>query len=145
MRIGRSTQSSNSSEKIPTVRFCDLVARPELYDNKVVRVRASYLANFESAMFYDLKCNDRENYVEPTLACDTDESCKAIRDTISKNLEGDPFGGARVELVMLGLLKRAKSGHRFGGQDGFRLGFAITRIEKTIPIPSNTPMPRGKQ
>jgi hypothetical protein len=145
MSIGQSTQSSESSEKIPTVPFCDLVARPELYDNKVVRVRASYFANFESDMFYDLKCNNKENYVWPILDCDTDESCKAMRDILNKNLEGDPFSGMRVELVMVGRLKRAKSGHRYGVQDGFRLGFAVTRIEQAIPIPSKTPMPRGKQ
>ncbi len=139
MSIGQSTHSSTNSEKIPTVSFCDLVAQPKLYANKVVRVRASYFANFESNMLYDLVCNSKENHIWFMLDCGSDESCKAMRDTLNKNLEGDPFSGMRVELVIVGRLKRPKSGHRYGVQDGFRLAFAVMRIEQAISIPSDTP------
>src|SRR4051812_17666124 len=40
-------QPSSFSEEIPTVSFCDLLAHPELYKDRVVRVRAVYVANFE--------------------------------------------------------------------------------------------------
>src|SRR6266404_1286583 len=139
MTIGQSS-SSNSSEKIPTVSFCDLVTHPELYVNKLVRVRASYFANFESNMLYDLGCKNKENHVWFMLDCGTDESCKAVRETLDKNLKGDPFSGMRVELIVVGRLKCPKAGHRYGVQNGFRLGFAVTRIEQAIPIPENTPM-----
>jgi hypothetical protein len=142
--MGQSVDSSTSSKKMPTVYFCDLVAHPELYENKIVRVRASYFANFESNLLYDLECNSKENHVWFMLDCDTDESCKAMRDILNKNLEGDPFSGMRVELVIVGQLKRPKSDHRQGMQNGFRLEFAVTRIEQAIPIPLNTPMPVDK-
>jgi hypothetical protein len=137
----QSTSNSTSSEKIPTVSFCDLVAHPELYHDKVVRVRAIYFANFESNMLYDPGCNRKENRVWFILDCDTDESCKAMRAKLDKSLEGDPFSGVRAELVMIGRLKLPTPSHRYGVQSGFRLGFAVTQIEEAIQIPSNASMP----
>jgi hypothetical protein len=124
-----------------------------LYEEKLVRVRVGYVSNLEWAILYDLKCNSGENYVWPVYD-ETDETCKAMLETLDKSLEGDPFGGSCVELVVVGRLKGSqKSGRRYGGQSalrygpqrGLRLGFSISRIEEALPIPSTVPMPWAKR
>src|SRR5215471_1494616 len=64
-----------------TVAFCELVKHPESYENRLVRVRASYVSNFESSMLYDLRCDSRENHVDLIPDCSSEESCKLMRET----------------------------------------------------------------
>jgi hypothetical protein len=135
--------STLPEQEIPTVKHCDLVNYPERYDQKIVRTQTSYFGTFDSAFLYDLTCNDKEHYTLPALDCQTDESCKPMQDIFNKNLEGDPFSGERVELIIVGRFKGPdKSGRRYGGQREFRFRFEIQRIEKAIPIPEKTPWPR---
>src|SRR5947207_14705388 len=75
-------QPSSFSEEIPTVSFCDLLAHSELYKDRVVRVRAVYVANFESSVLYDARCTSKENRVWFTLECNTDGSCKTLRERL---------------------------------------------------------------
>jgi hypothetical protein len=50
---------SVSASPKPQVTFCELVSNPELYNGKVVTVRATYKYGFEWQMLYCLDCLDK--------------------------------------------------------------------------------------
>ena len=139
-----SQSTQPAKEPIPTVAFCDLVTRPESYLGKVVRLRAIYFANFESAFLYDVNCRNSKDYVE--LICGA-ESCKAMQEKIDKTSHGDPFGGVQSALTLVGQLKYPET--RYAEIDGkrvveikkYRLDFVIKQIEQAEPVPPDTPMP----
>lgn len=132
----------HSGQDVPTVNFCDLVSHPEDYNNKTVRVRAKYLTTFEWDMLYDLKCTGKENYIQPYLDCSSDESCRPLKETLGRNLSGDPFTGSRAELVVIGRVKIIeKAGRSPGELKKTRTGLYITQIVYTARIPSDEPLP----
>ena len=53
-----SAQDASTPNEIPTVSFCELVAHPEAYDQKVVRVSVVYLAAFEGSIMREQSCKD---------------------------------------------------------------------------------------
>ena len=44
------------NDKALEIRFCDLLANPERFDKKLVKVRAIYVSGFEASYFYDPPC-----------------------------------------------------------------------------------------
>jgi hypothetical protein len=48
-------QSAPASQ-ISVVRYCDLLAKPEAYDGKQIRLRAEYDSGWEHSVFADDKC-----------------------------------------------------------------------------------------
>lgn len=70
----------SNSQQPQNVLFCDLIKDAERYENKLVRVRPSFVVNFESIVLYDSRCNERGNQVELTLDCSSDENCKEMRN-----------------------------------------------------------------
>jgi hypothetical protein len=53
----RAQSSLKSSPDIPTVDYCELLRRPELYDQRIVRVRTAYVrSGSERSTFNDSRC-----------------------------------------------------------------------------------------
>lgn len=130
------TNKPTLSDDIRTVLFCELVRHPELYADKLIRVSATYVSTFELRLLYDPKCEDKENNVWPFFACESEQACKTMRETLDKNVSGDPFSGNRAQLIIIGRLRGPKAKHRYGVQDGCRLAFSIERIERANPLHS---------
>jgi len=131
-----------SDQDVPAVDFCDIVAHPEDYNNKVVRIQAKYLTTFESDMLYELRCIGKDHYIQPYLDCDSQESCRLLKENLNKDLSGDPFTGSRAELIMIGRIRIIeKSGRSARELKKTKLGFYITKIVHTMQIPSSEPLP----
>ena len=133
------SQSLSTPPEIRTVDFCKVIHSPELYDGKMIRIRAVWLQNFEWSWLYAYgldTCDSQKNFIRPFLDC-ADDACKEMRDILNKNLEGDPFDGARVGLVLVGRFHYRREPLKNGeGQNGawyFKLG--VTRIEGVKKIP----------
>lgn len=56
-------QEMKTPEDIPTVEYCDLVREPTSYDQKIVRVKVTYVVGFEASIMYDLTCGRRNTWV----------------------------------------------------------------------------------
>lgn len=132
------SQTPSAPSEIQTVDFCKVIHSPELYDGKMIRIRAIWLQNFEWSWLYAYgldNCDSQKNFIRPFLDC-SDEACKEMQDIINKNLEGDPFDGARVGLVLVGRFhyrrEPLKNGERQNGVWYFKLG--VTRIEEVKKI-----------
>src|SRR5690242_2933921 len=78
--IAVSTNNFVNSQLPQNVAFCDLVKQAETYENKLVRVRASFISNFESNVLYDVDCYDKDTQVELILDCPSDSSCKEMQE-----------------------------------------------------------------
>jgi hypothetical protein len=146
--FSQTDQASNT--KFTAVQFCDLIRNPDQYENKLVLLRVSYVSTTPDwEALYDLNCADKEKapkdkYIRPKLDCNDENSCKEIRDVISRNLELHKSGSWRCEFIMTGRLERRKldQGNIFTGN--FPLRFAIKSIEQAIRIPPEIPMPWDK-
>ena len=102
------TNNFINSQLPQNVVFCDLVKQAETYKNKLVRVRASFILNFESNVLYDVDCYDKDSPVELILDCPSESSCKELQENLDKSLNGDPFSGMRADLVIVGRLRGVK-------------------------------------
>ncbi len=130
----RSATIISGLREIPTVSFCELVSHPDAYERKTVRVRATFISNFESNLLFDPKCSGKKNMVWFMLDCETDATCDVLRQTLTSNLQGDPFSGEQGDFLFIGQLKFPKPGQRFGVQGGFRLGFSVSQIEQVDSV-----------
>lgn len=123
---------SNAELEVITVRFCDLVTRPDHFDGKVIRVQAIYESTWEWVRLYDRSCRTRNNYIRPVFECNTIESCEIVRRTLERDIVGNPFKGQRVGITAIGRFRSAsKSTRKFGVLGGFRFQLEIARIENT--------------
>ena len=139
--IAVSTNNFINSQLPQNVVFCDLVKQAETYKNKLVRVRASFISNFESNVLYDVDCYDKDTQVELILDCPSEGSCKEMQEILGKSLKGDPFSGMRADLVMVGRLRSVKVPSEGARERGISLTFGVTLIETTIPMPPQNPIP----
>ena len=121
--------------------YCDLIAHPELHNNKIVRVKASYFSGRHGGFFYALDCDGLGKRAHSVLSCDNEESCKKLREVIDNALTGGLTRG-RAELTVVGRFKGpgvyAKPSPN---SEGFRFELEFHKIEKAAPIPPNTPWP----
>ena len=60
---GSSSYQSSVPSNIPTVTLCELLANPQSYDVKVIRVEAILVANHGDRSLYDPSCITREPMV----------------------------------------------------------------------------------
>lgn len=54
--VAQKENDANSLTNVETVTYCDLTRDPELYNDKIVRVRAIYLSGFERSYLQDINC-----------------------------------------------------------------------------------------
>ncbi|HEX8846227.1 MAG TPA: hypothetical protein VF791_16380 [Pyrinomonadaceae bacterium] len=135
-----------NSETIPTVSLCQLAANPQSYDNKTIRLRASYLFDVQPTddpfyHLYDLSCSPKENRIAPNFKCVGDEGCKKFNKLLKTHArynEGRTMG--RVELTVVGQF-HAPNGKGYGHLGMHPLGMDITQVERVRPIAPKTPWP----
>ena len=134
--------SKPATKKIPTASFCDLTNHPKRYLNRVVRVRASYIAWWESSYLYSDSCRDDKHKIHDAPDCqESDDECRKRTDSIwaalSPKMRPDKNNFAqRVSAVFIGKLNGPGA---FGHLGAFRYEFRIVRVEKAESIPDNVP------
>lgn len=126
---------------LPLIPYCDLIREPYLYNNKTVRVKASYITSYHGAFFYDLACRELNQRARSVLTCENEESCKTLRETLDRHLKGN-IREKRVELIVVGLFRGPDTyGKPSTDSEGFRFELEFNKIERVIPIPADTPWP----
>lgn len=103
------TQSSASSVplEIPTIDYCELIRNPSLYDQKVVRVRATYVrGGTQTSNLYNFECDYHgSTWVEfnPTY-----ESCtkrKEVKRLVRMERDSLPYSKPHTSIVIITYLR----------------------------------------
>jgi hypothetical protein len=105
------------------VTFCELVRNPELYNGKVVTVRATYKYGFEWQMLYCIDCLDKgKAWLEIPTDLD-DASLKAMKQA--------PKEAGTVNLTLEGIFV---SGSTYGHLNGYRYKFVARKISNVAVV-----------
>ena len=114
---------SVSASPKPQVTFCELVRNPELYNGKVVTVRATYKYGFEWQMLYCLDCLDKG---KAWLVLPND-----LDDASVKTLKHAPEGAGTVNLTVQGVFM---SGGHYGHENGYRYQFVANKVTNVAVV-----------
>jgi hypothetical protein len=135
-----------------TVDFCDLVHRAAVYDQKLIRVRALYIAGFEGSQFRKLDCDDKDVWVEFDPSLERNSKRKVFK-TFSRLTDTSPVvtpGGGldhptrTVEVVAVGRFDGARQSYKVGNMtrtqgyghlNGFDFRFTVLLIEEVKALP----------
>ena len=149
-------QEKKTPEDIPTVAYCDLVREPASYDQKIVRVKVTYVVGFEASIMYDLTCSRKDTWVRFESVSETAtnrsvlQKFRRLSDATPERTRdgGINYPTRRVEVVWLGRFEGVKPAQKIGEQT-FSLGFGhqnyydyqfnVQRIEKVNPISKDVP------
>src|SRR5262245_2290120 len=127
-RLAGRQNADKAQAEVVDVAFCDLVTEPSKYDGKVVRVNAIFFV-FHHDFLYDPDCNGRSNYIHPRLDCDSEDSCKKLRDSLDKN--ASYIIKSRTSITAVGKFKGpGDSNQRYGIGSAFQFELDIKYIEK---------------
>jgi hypothetical protein len=130
------------SGDVPTVTYCDLTARPEFYDKKVVRIRAIFDNSFEQRYLYDLVCKvgeapkTREQTPAETWV-DFDPSFDVKGDTKEAKKNREIFGFRRVDITAIGRFQTSHGSVKFGHLGCCRHQLVIMSVEAAAPSADN--------
>jgi hypothetical protein len=124
-----------AATKIPTVAYCDLIRNPELYDQKVIRVKAIYRYGYEWSELYCGDClKEGQTWV------DFDESFESCtKPDVAKKLGDNGFKGRTVSVVMIG--KFHGSGGGYGHMNAYRFRLLVSCVEQAKIILNDSPVP----
>jgi hypothetical protein len=114
---------------IPLVNYCDLVASPEVYIDKEVRLRAVFRYGFEWQQVYSTLCLDAPN---TWVDFASDQGCPATiehRGPVQDSRPDSEISGATLGVVFRGRLTGWGSG--FGHLGAFASEFQVTCMEET--------------
>jgi hypothetical protein len=140
-------QEQKPSEKIPTVSYCDLISKPVFYDNKVVRVRATYFAAFETSAMYDLACERKDTsvkfdtWIQQSTAREIWKEFERLTDVT--NDDGINYNDRRVEVLWIGLFQGIRPTYKIDGQtfnsgfghlNSYKFQFTVQNIEEVKEI-----------
>lgn len=140
MAVGKAAPSyydlPSPREKIPTKDFCDIAASPHEYVGKTIRIRATYFINFEHASLFNDRCPGQENVFGVRLDCSDvlGPVCEALRKTLDRNLQGDPFDGMSSEVIVIGHVEALLPKGKINRTKSPSVLFYVKEVEKTKPI-----------
>jgi hypothetical protein len=124
---------------VPTISFCELGRNPEKYNQKIVRITASYNANWEGGYLYDMDCRGQDFAIYPEWNTQNDNQLKVSSPNISMfERHNKDNSASRVGITIVG---------RFNGWNGIGYGhlgsmlhsFDVMAVEKAFAIPDSVP------
>ena len=140
-RIDNGNEVYVVAQEIVEASYCDLVDNARAYENKLIRVKAIYFATFDGDLLYSASCNSKARFAKPILSCHLDQDCKLLQNKLNEHLRGNPFGGARTEIVAVGRISITNHKEMGDPWGSFPIEFKIQTIEKTNSVSMDTPMP----
>jgi photosystem II stability/assembly factor-like uncharacterized protein len=117
-----------------TVRLCDLIARPEFYRNKVVRVDTMAVATFELSFMYDADCAWPKPGVD--LGFDSEET--SLKVTPLLDFSRGRNAERRAYVMLVGRFEGPRRGG-YGHLGGFEFRFTASEVLKVEPVPDSVP------
>jgi hypothetical protein len=139
--IARSQTKASPSDEIPTVGFCEMIRRPQLYFDKTIRVTATYVMGYEAQYLSDDACPLGHNdQIGAYSAIDDGVPNKVLNDKL-REVSSSEYGG-RARLTMIGIL-RNKSRRDFAS---YKYRFDVIRLEEVahLVVPYEGELQGGK-
>jgi len=114
--------------KAEDVRFCDLISKPERYNNKIVRTEAVFYANHENSALYSPECLDTTNYVWTDFDLSYDYSDESVMKKFSElRCPHVPCPSGKAKVTVVGRFE-GPSQEGYGHLNGYRFRIVIMRI-----------------
>lgn len=132
--------ATRTLEEVPSVTFCRMVSRPDVYMGQMIRVRAIFLSTWDWRALYDPMCISSKKRVWPELECDTVALCTEMASPLNRELLNDSYG-VKVALTVVGRLRRREK--REAALGGLELAFDIYHIEQAKRLPTVTRVPKN--
>ena len=128
--------STAAMSEVPTVAFCDLLAKPTAFDMKVIRVQAVLVVNHDYRALYDPSCKTKEPMVgvEPDSSLryePSDAVPEKLYELVVRPESEIKEGSARV--VMVGKFE-GPNFRKDGRISRFQHRFTVMRLEKAEPV-----------
>jgi hypothetical protein len=126
--IGGTVGLNASPSEIVTVGFCELVRRPKLYNNKVIRIQATAVVDhFENSFLFNSSCEKKRNYTH--FRVENDVAMQSLDDVLGPFVKGKI---SRAEVTVVGRFFASK-GRGYGHLNAYRFEILITKVEKANP------------
>lgn len=120
-----------------TVDYCDLLRKPELYDQKVVRIQAIYRYGYEWSELYCPDC-----LTEGRTWVDFDElSETCTKSEVAKKIDDNGFKGRTASVLIVG--KFYGSGSGYGHMNAYQFKFLASCVEQAKVILNDSPIPNA--
>jgi hypothetical protein len=122
------------SSRIPAVTFCDLVDNPDIFDDREVRFRATYVANKKVGAFVDQSCmaKDKRTWAEFDGISIKDsappEMYQKVLEQILCGKCGEDDDWRETEMLVTGVFRGSDIGH--GRLGKFRFMVTVRNVEE---------------
>jgi hypothetical protein len=139
------TSNARTPSQIQTVRYCDLIAKPDGFDGKLIRLRAEYDSGWEHSVFADdqyVKTWDTKKLVwvefDSALASNTEPTILARFEKATWRPETDRDGRItdksrswRAELTVVGVFRKSNDpSFGFGHTNAYPFMIAVSKVER---------------
>lgn len=136
---------SNTPSHTPTVRYCDLLSKPDAYDGRQIRLRAEYDSGFEHSVFADSRCVkvwDANRLIwaefDDAAFSNTDvgtmtrfEQARYRPETDKDGRITDRWRSWRVKLTVVGVFRTSKhASFGFGHTNAYPFMIVVSKIER---------------
>jgi hypothetical protein len=138
----KNTYTLSDLDKAPVVTYCALTKNPEMYRDKLVRVRGIYIRGFELSYLYDRICSKD---TPPQLPVEglSDETWVWFDDLYKSNTKPEVLNNFEnlkkqqkvIDIITVGKFYGARNGG-YGHMGYATFGFVIMRLEQAIQAPS---------
>ena len=151
-------QIQKPTVEVPTIKYCDIVREPTLYDGKLIRVEAFYTFGFEASFMYEESCADKLGYTwisfDPEIEKTTKpETWKKYQNLTQEVFAGQPQDRANCKLrrlrflwtgIFTGIKPTVKVGERivsqgFGHMNSYSFKFTVREIEEITKVEESVP------
>ena len=133
-----------SSNRTPTVAFCELITHPELYDKRIVRTTAISAVGVESQVLYDPQCSTPETRTWATHDAAWSKADKKLQAAylallFDENNGRFPRGrSGRAKAILTGRFE-ASNKNGYGHLNQYRFQFSMMGLEKVERVPEDVP------
>ena len=139
------SSDAQTSSQIQTVGYCDLIAKPDRFDGKLIRLRAEYDSGWEHSVLADDKCVktwDAKKLVwvefERAMASNTKPAIMAQFEKSTWRPETDrderiidKSRSWRVKLTVVGVFRKSKDPEfGFGHTNAYPFIIAVSKVER---------------
>jgi hypothetical protein len=129
--LSASIRFSQRDSGVADVSLCELIAHPDDYDGRIVRVRGIYRSFFELSELYCPKCYDDSSRI---WIAEGDEVGHGTTSNLFKRLEK----GRTLSVEFVGRFEAAKAS--YGHSNAYRYQIGLISVKKAVVISKDRPL-----
>lgn len=133
-------RASKPGRKFSVISLCEVVRDPSRYQNRIVRMNATYVASYHGAHLFGSQCNQPSMYVDPYIPCsgENGRNCQSLQKEFDNLVGPVRPGDGHADVVVVGRFRRVyrrfriRNGttlYRVGPNAGLRFELRISQIE----------------